>query len=70
MNKGTAVSPQQYKISTKSSTNTRYSDIAIGIGYGKKGDAHPITSSKYPGPGEYNLPSIFDKNRKYKYALN
>lgn len=29
-----------------------------------------IANKNFPGPGQYNLPSIFDRNRKDKLPLN
>lgn len=38
----------------------RYKDI--GFGYGKKiADFTSSNTSEFPGPGQYKLPSIFDK---------
>ena len=66
--KGAVISPQKYQPKYKSTDNTRFQNIKIGIGLGNKtwGKSETLT----PGPGEYNLPSIFDKKRKFKYALN
>jgi hypothetical protein len=49
--------------------NQRFANIGTGMGFGDKSWGK-ITESNYPGVGSYNLPSIFDKKRKYKYALN
>jgi hypothetical protein len=67
--KGHTLSPQKYKPDTNIVQNKRFIDIGIGIGIGKKSWGK-MTLNNIPGVGSYNLPSIFDKSRKYKYALN
>jgi hypothetical protein len=62
------LSPQKYAPNIKVYANTRYENIKIGIGLGSKSTGR--LREEGPGPGAYNLPSIFDKNRKFKYALN
>ncbi len=50
--------------------NNRFENISIGFGKGNKID--PVNKSvvKNPGPGDYTLPSIFDKNRRFIIPLN
>jgi hypothetical protein len=62
------LSPQKYAPNSKLYGDTRYSNIKISLGLGCKTTG--TTNDFIPGPGAYNLPSIFDKSRKYKYALN
>jgi len=50
--------------------NRRFDNIQIGIGYGNKIDCVTKAVVDNPGPGEYNLPSIFDKNKRSKISLN
>jgi hypothetical protein len=66
--KGPVLSPQKYKPNFKTIEGTRYQNIKISIGLGAKSSM--CNSNKSPGPGDYNLPSIFDLKRKNKYALN
>ena len=68
--KGIAISPQKYSPNYKCSEYRRYKDIQIGIGMGEKNPYATGSTNKTPGPGQYNLPSIFDKSRKNKSALN
>ena len=50
--------------------NRRFEDIQIGLGYGNKIEAETKAVVANPGPGEYNIPSVFDKNKRYKIPLN
>lgn len=61
-------SPQQYKPSYTFTEPNRYSNIT----FGSKGKSILISKNtiKNPGPGSYNLPSIFDLNRKYKPSIS
>lgn len=63
------ISPQTYAPSTKLNQNRRYLDIGIGLGIGQK-FSKKSPQLKFPGVGDYNLPSIFDKTRRTKYPLN
>jgi hypothetical protein len=71
------VSPQKYFPSTRSTENLRYS--RIGFGYGDRNAIeckylfitnNILAKYNFPGPGSYNLPSVFDKTRKNKVPLN
>ena len=64
--RGYDLSPLSYSPSSKCISNTRYNNISISIGARIEKKNKMIT----PGPGQYNLPSVFDKCRKFKYALN
>jgi len=66
--KGPVLSPQKYKPNFSTIEATRYQNIKISIGVGSKSSM--LNNNKSPGPGDYNLPSIFDLKRKNKYALN
>lgn len=62
------ISPQKYFPSTKIIENMRFTSIGFG-----KGERTPTVNpsvKKNPGPGTYNLPTIFTKNRKSKFPLN
>ena len=61
------VSPQNYLVNYKPVFNLRYTKVSFG-----KGEKFDYIDSRksYPGPGSYNLPSVFDKSRKSKPALN
>jgi hypothetical protein len=64
------ISPQKYNIKDNNfMKNSRFLNIGIGIGLGYRSWSK-MYSNNIPGPGQYNLPSVFDKNRKFKYALN
>lgn len=65
--KGDVISPQKYAPSFKFAESKRYNDIKIGIGLGSR---NRNSSTLCPGPGAYNLPSIFDKSKRTKYPLN
>jgi hypothetical protein len=65
--KGDVISPQKYTPSFKFAENKRYDNIKIGIGLGSRNKS---SSMLIPGPGAYNLPSIFDKSKRTKYPLN
>ena len=62
------VSPMKYLPDRNTTEKTRYKKYGIGIGLGKRSfDASNILS---PGPGDYNLPSLFNKGRQGKYPIN
>ena len=62
------VSPMKYLPKRKTTEGTRYKKYGIGIGYGKKsGDNFRKVT---PGPGDYNLPSLFKKGLQGKYPMN
>ncbi len=62
------VSPMKYFPKTKNSENCRYKTYGIGIGYGKRGINSDMKT--LPGPGSYNLPSLFDKRIQGKVPIN
>jgi hypothetical protein len=69
--KGHCISPQTYNPDMKCVSNTRYDDISVGIGFGNRSlEKFLASKSGIPGPGQYNLPSVFDLKRKYKVSLN
>ena len=65
----TCISPEKYSPMMKLISNKRFIDIGIGIGYGTK-CFDKIFASSTPGVGSYDLPSVFDKTRKFTYSLN
>jgi len=67
--KGSEVSPQKYHPSLNFVKSHRYGNIGIGIGLGEKLNMK-LTNTVTPGPGAYNLPSVFDKSRKLKLGIN
>jgi hypothetical protein len=67
--KHSSLSSKQYNIrENKLPYRTRFENIGIGIGLGNR--LNFSKNDNTPGPGNYNLPSIFDKTKKTKYALN
>ena len=60
------VSPNKYLPKRKFTEESRYNKI--GMGYGKKGFID--LNKGMPGPGEYNLPSLFKKGKQGRYPLN
>jgi hypothetical protein len=72
------VSPQKYLPNTKPVENMRYTKIGFGVGGRSANDNISnniyllliIDTRSIPGPGTYNLPSVFDKTRKYRVPLN
>lgn len=72
------VSPQKYLPSTKSLENLRFTKIGFGYGERSKNDGgkkfyfiFQFSGKNFvPGPGTYNLPSVFDKKRRMKIPLN
>lgn len=57
----------KYLPERKSVELTRYKNYGIGIGFGQRSNENIKVS---PGPGDYNLPSIFKKGRQGKYPIN
>ena len=47
---------------------SRFKKYGIGIGLGKR--SFDNSDKMSPGPGDYNLPSLFKKGRQGKYPLN
>jgi hypothetical protein len=64
------ISPQKYNPKTDFVANSRFKNIGISLGYGTKTWESVIIKSSTPGIGTYNIPSIFDKGRRYKVPLN
>ena len=69
------ISPQTYLPSTKITENLRFTKVNFGFGERSPRENTCkkllIEGIKYvPGPGTYNLPSVFDKKRRYKVPLN
>jgi hypothetical protein len=71
------VSPQKYNPSQRIVENWRYNNITFGIGGRSPNDnaskinlVIKLAMRLNPGPGTYNLPSVFDRNRKTKIPLN
>lgn len=62
------VSPMKYLPGRKSVEMARFKNYGIGIGHGKRSDQ--VEGKILPGPGDYNLPSLFNKGRQGKYPLN
>jgi len=62
------ISPQTYLPSTKLTENLRYTHINFGKGTRSANENTSVKS--FPGPGTYNLPSVFDKRRKNRVPLN
>lgn len=67
--KGSEVSPQKYYPSIKFVKKERFGNISIGMGVGEKLNIK-LTNTVTPGPGAYNLPSVFDKTRKNILGIN
>lgn len=63
------VSPNKYLPSTKITMNTRYNKNKIGIGYGEKTTIGG-KGNNTPGPGQYKLPSVFNKNKQGRIPMN
>lgn len=61
------VSPMKYLPERRSTEKTRFKKYGIGIGLGKRSFENIKLS---PGPGDYNLPSLFKKGKQGKYPLN
>jgi len=72
------ISPQKYLPNTRQEQITRFTNISFGFGprssseiRGKLININLIVANLYnPGPGAYNLPSVFDKSRKIRVPLN
>jgi hypothetical protein len=62
------VSPMKYLPERKSTELTRFKKYGIGIGLGKR--SFDKDNKKSPGPGDYNLPSLFNKGKQGKYPMN
>lgn len=64
------VSPMKYLPETKLTENSRFRTYGIGIGYGKRSQDQYNNMKISPGPGDYILPSIFEKRLQGKYPMN
>ena len=62
------VSPMKYLPERKLIEKTRFTKYGIGIGLGKR--SFEKSDKRSPGPGDYNLPSLFKKGKQGKYPLN
>jgi hypothetical protein len=62
------ISPQKYLPSTKIQQNLRYTNI--GFGKGNRVASDNTSVKQFPGPGTYDLPSIFKKSISKKVPLN
>jgi hypothetical protein len=60
----------KYLPSRKCTENNRYKTYGIGIGFGKRSQDQFNSTKSYPGPGNYNLPSLFDKRLQGKLPIN
>jgi len=60
----------KYLPSTKVVQATRYNTYGIGIGLGKRSQDQYNNMKVTPGPGNYNLPSLFEKRLQGKYPIN
>jgi hypothetical protein len=49
---------------------TRYKSFGIGMGYEKRFNDPCNSMKNIPGPGNYNLPSLFEKRIQGKYPIN
>jgi len=64
------VSPMKYLPDTKVVENNRYRNNSISFGIGLMEYQVKQQMDKVPGPGKYNLPSVFDKRKTGKIPLN
>lgn len=60
----------KYLPKTKNTENTRYKTYGIGIGFGKRTQDQYNNMKSLPGPGSYNLPSLFEKRLQGKAPIN
>lgn len=63
------VSPMKYLPNTKLTENNRYRKYSISFGKGLR-SYEAFDSQKTPGPGNYNLPSVFDKRKTGRAPIN
>jgi len=64
------VSPMKYLPKTKMTENNRFRNNSISFGIGLRNYEIIEAMDKIPGPGRYNLPSVFDKLKTGKIPLN
>ena len=62
------VSPMKYLPSTEITDSSRYKKNSIGFGIGERpyNKKWKIT----PGPGDYKLPNVFDRNKNGRIPMN
>ena len=62
------VSPMKYLPSTKIVDSSRFKKHSISFGYGIR----PILKDRdvSPGPGDYKLPNVFDRNKNGRIPMN
>lgn len=60
----------KYLPERKFTENSRYKTYGIGIGLGKRSQDQYNPMKGIPGPGDYVLPSLFDKRIQGKYPIN
>lgn len=64
------VSPMKYLPEKKLTEATRFKVYGIGIGLGKRTQDQYNVMKNIPGPGDYNLPSMFEKRIQGKHPIN
>ena len=64
------VSPMKYLPSRGYTENNRYKTYGIGFGSWKRSPDQYNSTNFFPGPGNYNLPSLFDKRLQGKIPIN
>ena len=64
------VSPMKYLPERKVTENARYKTYGIGIGLGKRSNEQFNNMKITPGPGDYHLPSLFEKRIQGKAPMN
>lgn len=67
--KGHCLSPQAYSPSIVFTHPSRYKEIKFSCQQRIAGEISK-EQKNMPGPGQYNLPSVFDLKRKYKPSIN
>jgi len=64
------VSPMKYLPTRKLTQGSRYQTYGISLGLGKRSQDQFNSGKLLPGPGYYNLPSLFDKRLQGKIPIN
>lgn len=62
------ISPQTYNPSLKYTQQSRFSNLKFSNL--KREEMVNRVNKAFPGPGSYNLPSVFDKTKKYRPSIN